>query len=99
VDLWKRVEVKVGLWLQGQLLLALVVGLMVFIGLALLDVKFALVFALLAMALEIVPVAGPVLAAIPAILLAFVLLGVPVATIIVEILDDMARLKTSRKAA
>jgi predicted PurR-regulated permease PerM len=27
------------------------------------------------------------------------LLGVPVATIIVEILDDMARLKTSRKAA
>jgi predicted PurR-regulated permease PerM len=31
--------------------------------------------------------------------LAGMLLGVPVATIIVEILDDMVRLKTSRRAA
>jgi predicted PurR-regulated permease PerM len=107
------------------------------------------------MLLEIVPIAGPVLAAIPAILVAFIqapslglyvlimwvviqqtenhllvplvlgkstgmnpivvilailigaelagivgaLLGVPVATIIVELLDDMARLKTSRRSA
>lgn len=155
IDLWKRVEVKVGLWLQGQLLLALIVGLMVYVGLILLGVKFALVFALLAMLLEIVPIAGPVLASIPAIIMAFIqdpmlgvwtlalyiavqqlenhllvpvvlgkttglnpivvilailigsqlagiagaLLGVPVATIIVEILDDMARLKSSRRAA
>lgn len=155
IDLWRRVEVKVGLWLQGQLLLALIVGLLVFVGLTLLKVKFALVFALLGMVLEIIPVAGPVLAAIPAILMAFVqapmlglwvlimwvvvqqienhilvplvlgkttglnpvvvilailigvqlagivgaLLAVPVATICVEILDDMARLKTSRRAA
>lgn len=154
-DLWRRVEIKVGLWLQGQMLLALIVGLLVFVGLTLLHVKFALVFAILAMLLEIVPVAGPVLAAIPAILMAFIqspalglwvlimwvviqqtenhllvplvlgkttglnpvvvilailigaqlagivgaLLGVPVATIIVELLDDMARLKTSRRAS
>lgn len=155
IDLWKRVEVKVGYWLQGQLLLALIVGLLVYVGLVLLHVKFALMFAILAMALEIVPVAGPVLAAIPAIALAFVqdptlavwvfvlyvviqqlennllvplvlgkttglnpivvvlailvggqlagivgaLLGVPAAVIIVEILDDMARLKTSRRSS
>lgn len=155
IHLWRRVEVKVGLWLQGQLLLALIVGLLVFIGLTALNVRFALVFAILAMVLEIVPVAGPVLAAIPAILMAFLqapmlglwvlilwvviqqtenhllvpmvlgkatglnpvvviiailigwqlagivgaLLAVPVATIFVEILDDMARLKSSRRAA
>jgi len=154
-DLWRRVELKVGYWLQGQLLLALIVGLLVYVGLVLLGVKFALVFAILAMALEILPIAGPVLAAIPAVLMAFIqepalglwvlimwvvvqqaenhilvplvlgkttglnpvvvmlsiligfklagivgaLLGVPMATIVVEILDDMARLKTSRRAA
>ena len=71
-DLWRRVEIKVGLWLQGQMLLALIVGLLVFVGLTLLEVRFALVFAIMAMLLEIVPVAGPVLAAIPAILMAFI---------------------------
>ncbi len=155
IDLWHRVEVKVGYWLQGQMLLALIVGLMVFIGLSLMGVKFALVFAILSIALEIFPVAGPVLASIPAILMAFLqdptlgfwvfvmwvavqqfenhvlvplvlgkstglnpvvvmlsiligwklggvvgaLLGVPMASVIVEILDDMARLKTSRRAS
>ncbi|MCC6404846.1 MAG: AI-2E family transporter [Candidatus Yanofskybacteria bacterium] len=155
VDLWRRVEIKVGLWLQGQLLLALIVGLLVYVGLALLGVRFALILAILAMLLEIVPIAGPVLASIPAIGMAFMqdpvlglwtlvlyvvvqqfenhvlvplvlgkttglnpivvilailvgaqlagiagaLLGVPVATIIVEIIDDMARLKSSRRTS
>ena len=72
IDLWQRSEVKVGRWLQGQLLLALVVGLVVYIGLSLMKMKFALIFGLLSMVLEIVPVAGPVLAAIPAIILGFV---------------------------
>lgn len=71
ISLWKRSEEKVGKWLQGQLLLALIVGLLVYVGLALMDVKFALVLGLLAMVLEIVPVAGPVLAAIPAVIMAF----------------------------
>ncbi|OGZ73017.1 MAG: hypothetical protein A2998_00925 [Candidatus Staskawiczbacteria bacterium RIFCSPLOWO2_01_FULL_37_25b] len=71
MDLWKRSETKVGRWLQGQFLLALIVGLTVYIGLSLMGVKFALIMGILAMALEIVPMVGPVLAAIPAIALAF----------------------------
>jgi predicted PurR-regulated permease PerM len=70
-DLWKRSENKVGRWIQGQLLLALIVGLTVYIGLSLMGVKFALIMGILAMLLEIVPIVGPVLAAIPAVLLAF----------------------------
>lgn len=153
IDLWKRAERKVGLWLQGQLLLALIVGLVVYVGLSLMGIKFALVLGLLAFMFEIVPVVGPVLAAIPAILLAFLqgpatglwvimfyvivqqlenhilvpvimgrtvglnpvvviialligsqlagiagmILSVPVATVIVEMLDDMARKKESRR--
>ncbi len=71
LDLWKRTEDKVGRWLQGQLLLALVIGLAVYIGLSLLDVKFALIFAIFAMILELVPNVGPVIAAIPAVIIAF----------------------------
>ena len=71
MDLWRRSEMKVGRWIQGQMLLALIVGLTVYIGLTLMGVKFALVLGILAMALEIVPMVGPVLAAIPAVFLAF----------------------------
>ncbi len=71
ISLWKRAEIKVGRWLQGQLLLGLIVGLIVYIGLSLMGIRFALILGLMAMVLEIVPVAGPILAAIPAVFLAF----------------------------
>lgn len=71
MGLWKRSEQKVGRWLQGQLLLALIIGLTVYIGLSFMGIKFALILGILAMALEIVPMVGPVLAAIPAVFLAF----------------------------
>lgn len=152
-DLWKRSERKVGLWLQGQLLLALIVGLVVYVGLSLMGIKFALIMGLLAFAFEIVPVVGPVLAAIPAVILAFIqnpalglwvilfyvvvqqlenhilvpvvmgktvglnpvaviiallvganlagiagmIISVPIATVIVEVLDDMAKKKELRR--
>lgn len=76
IDLWERTEAKVGRWLQGQLLLALIIGVTVYIGLSLLGVRFALTFAIIAMVLELVPNVGPVIAAIPAVILAF--LQVPV---------------------
>src|SRR3989344_5979527 len=71
INLWKRSERKIGLWLQGQLLLALIVGLVVYVGFSVMCIKFALMLGLLALVLEIVPIVGPVLAAIPAIILAF----------------------------
>ncbi|MBI2669763.1 MAG: AI-2E family transporter [Candidatus Yanofskybacteria bacterium] len=154
ISLWKRAEYKVGRWLQGQLLMALSVGLIVFVGLSLFHVKYALLLGVLAMILEIVPVVGPVISAIPGVIFAFtqspalgmwvvvfyvavqqieshifaplilgktlglnpvtviiallvggkiagilgIILAVPVAVIIVEILDDIAKHKESRKA-
>src|SRR3989338_2905625 len=43
MDLWKSAELKVGLWLQGQLLLGLIMGLIVYVGLSFMDIKFALI--------------------------------------------------------
>ncbi len=57
-------------WLQGQLIAMTAVGLMVGIGLWLLGVPFALALGLLAGLLDFVPLVGPIVAAVPAILLA-----------------------------
>ncbi len=70
IDLWLRSQRKLGRWLQGQLFLSLVIGVSVYIGLSLLGVRYALILAIIAAALEIIPGVGPVLAAAPAILIA-----------------------------
>ncbi|MEK9194708.1 MAG: AI-2E family transporter, partial [Patescibacteria group bacterium] len=153
ISLWKRAEHKVGRWLQAQFLLALSVGFFVFVGLSLLNVKYALLLGIIAMILEIVPIIGPVVSAVPGVILAFaqspvlglwvlvfyvavqqieahvlaplilgktlglnpvtviialliggtlagllgILLSVPVAVIVVEIFDDLAKQKESRR--
>ena len=71
IGLWKRGEAKVGKWFQGQLLLSLIVGLLVFVGLSLFHIKYALLLGILAMMFELVPIVGPVMSAIPGIILAF----------------------------
>ncbi len=71
IDLWQRSQRKIGQWMQGQLLLMLLVGVLVFLGLTILGVKHAFLFALLAGAFEVIPLFGPVLASIPPLLVAF----------------------------
>ena len=67
VGLWIRTQRKIGRWLQGQLVLGLIVGILVFIALWFLGVKHALILALLAAIFELIPYFGPILASIPAI--------------------------------
>ena len=71
LNLWERAQKKMGHWLQGQLFLAVVIGVLVYIGLSLLNIRFALLLAIIAGILELVPYIGPVLAGIPAVILAF----------------------------
>lgn len=71
VDLVNRIEGKLGAWIRGQLLLMVAVAVLTYIGLSLLGIKYALVLALLAGLLEVVPYIGPIIAAIPAVILAF----------------------------
>ncbi len=71
LGLWERAQIKIGHWLQGQLFLALVVGILVYIGLSILHIRFAFLLAIIAGILEIVPYIGPVLSAVPAVILAF----------------------------
>lgn len=71
IDLWRRSQLKIGLWMQGQLLLALLIGVFVYLGLMILGIRYALLLALLSAFAELIPLFGPILAAIPAILIAF----------------------------
>lgn len=58
-------------WLQAELLTGTAVGLMTFVGLSILGIKFALLLSLLAFLFELIPFLGPILAAIPAVVFAF----------------------------
>ncbi len=70
LDLWARSKRKIGLWMQGQLLLGVLVGVLTFLGLSILGVKNALFLAILAGMFELIPVFGPIISAVPAIAVA-----------------------------
>jgi predicted PurR-regulated permease PerM len=72
--IWSRVF---GSWVRGQLLLGLTVGIATFVGLLLLGTavnpifsRFAVLLAVIAGFLELLPIIGPIISAIPAILIA-----------------------------
>jgi len=66
-----KVENKIGSWFRGQLFLCFIVGLVTTGILLLLRVRYALVLGFLAGVLEIIPVVGPILAAIPIVIAGF----------------------------
>ncbi len=83
LDLWRRSQTKIGLWMQGQLILAVIMGVLVYLGLTIFGVKHALLLAVLAAVFEIIPVFGPTLAAVPAILIGFADGGVTMGIIVI----------------
>ncbi|MCX6796450.1 MAG: AI-2E family transporter [Candidatus Falkowbacteria bacterium] len=71
MDLINRMQIKIGLWLRGQLILSFIIFTMIYIALSILGVKYALILALLSGVTEFVPYLGPIFAAIPAIIITF----------------------------
>jgi len=71
LNLWSRVQTKIGRWIRGQIILSLAVGIAVFIGLSIFGIRYKLILALIAAVFEIIPFIGPLLAAIPAVILGF----------------------------
>ena len=67
----RRVTHKVSGWLGGQLLLATIIGSTAAFGLFLLGVPYFFVLALIAGIGEMIPIIGPLLAALPAVAVAF----------------------------
>ena len=88
-----KIEQKVGAWVRGELILMLVVGTMTYVGLSLLRVEYALPLAIIAGLFEVVPVVGPVMSSVPAILVALVTnpisaIGVVLLYVVVQQLEN-----------
>jgi predicted PurR-regulated permease PerM len=67
----KKMQLKIGEWLRGQVFLGFVIGLVSYIGLSILHVRYALLLAIIAGFCEMIPYIGPIFSAIPAAIIAF----------------------------
>ncbi len=65
-----KAQEKIGFWFKGQIILCLIIGLLSYIGLRIIGVKFALVLALIACLTEIIPYVGPWIGGVFAVLIA-----------------------------
>lgn len=70
-DLWMRSQRKIGLWMQGQLLLSLLVSLLVYIPMLILGMPYAALLGILAFVGELIPMVGLTFATIPALFIAW----------------------------
>ncbi|HEX5823492.1 MAG TPA: AI-2E family transporter, partial [Candidatus Limnocylindrales bacterium] len=69
-DVWNAAETRLGMWVRGQLILMASIGVATGVAYTLLGLPSALLLGLLAALAEAVPIIGPLLGAIPALLVA-----------------------------
>lgn len=84
-----RIQFKMGRWLQGQIALMVIIAVIDYIGLLIIGAPYALVLAIIAGLLEIVPYVGPVISAIVASAISF--LHGPVTGLLVLLLFALAQ--------
>lgn len=68
-DMFSRAEKRMREWVWGELILMLSIGITTYVGLTLLGIRYAVPLAVLAGLLEVVPIIGPIISAIPAFLI------------------------------
>ncbi len=71
VDLWKRAQKKIGLWMQGQILLSVIVAVLVYLGLLIIGIPYALLLAVFTAMAEIIPIFGSLMAGALAVIVAY----------------------------
>jgi len=82
IGLWQRTEKKIGLWFQGQMLLGIIMGVLVYLGLTIMGVKYSLLLAILTAICELIPY-GIFVATIPAMLFAYLDGGITMSVVTV----------------
>jgi len=73
ISLVVRIKNKIGKWMQGQLVIMLIIFVLDFIWLSLLGIPYAFILALFAGLMEIIPFFGPIISAIPGVFLGFLI--------------------------
>lgn len=99
-----EIETKLGHWVRGQLLLMIIVGVMTYIGLEIIGLEYALPLAIIAGILEAVPNIGPMVAAIPMVIVGFAtstvhgLLAILLSTVIQQLENNLIVPQVMRKS-
>jgi predicted PurR-regulated permease PerM len=62
---------RLGGWLRGQIALSAIIGTVTFLGLSVLGINYAVLLALIAAVGEAIPLIGPIISAVPAVIVAF----------------------------
>lgn len=70
-ELLVHIEMRLGGWFRGQIILCTIIGVAVYIGLIALSIPYAVPLAIIAGVLELVPNLGSTIAAIPAVIVGF----------------------------
>ncbi|PIC63751.1 AI-2E family transporter [Sporosarcina sp. P13] len=70
--IFRDADKQISAYIQGQILVAIAIGIMVSIGFLIIKMKYALLLGVLAMFTSIVPYLGPVIAITPAVIIAIV---------------------------
>jgi predicted PurR-regulated permease PerM len=83
--LWQRSQNKIGKWMQGQILLALSIGIVTYAALLIVGIPHPLLLAFLAGIFELIPIIGLTLSVIPAFLLAMLDGGLGLGLIVVAV--------------
>lgn len=68
----KNMDTQVGSYIQGQIIVATCIGLLLFIGYLIIGLDYAITLAIIAAVTSVIPYLGPMIAIIPAIIIALV---------------------------
>jgi predicted PurR-regulated permease PerM len=71
LEVGKKISLKWGSWFRGQVIISAVLGILVFIGLKIIGVPYAVTLAVFAAFAEFIPMVGPFIGAIPAVIIGF----------------------------
>jgi predicted PurR-regulated permease PerM len=89
-----HVEMKMGAYIRGQAILCLIIGVLAFLAYILIGLPFALALGIFAGVMEMIPVFGPAIGAIPALLVALSIspekaIWVVIATVLIQTAENI----------
>ena len=81
IGLWERTSKKIALWMKGQILLGILIAVLTYLMLSLLGIHYALLLAIIAGIMELVPY-GILVALVPAVAFSYISGGIPIALVV-----------------
>ncbi|GGA27247.1 AI-2E family transporter [Psychrobacillus lasiicapitis] len=71
-SVFRSIDNQISAYIQGQILVSICIGFMIFIGFTIIGMEYALLLGVIAMVTSVVPYLGPVIAITPAVIIALV---------------------------